>query len=53
MFTNAGYSIADVAAEYNIPEAELLNSANWTGNQFSFGTIALTFNFTYQGDIFV
>lgn len=53
MFTNAGYSTADVAAEYNIPEAELLNPNNWIGNQFKFGTTAFTFNFTYQGDILV
>lgn len=53
MFTNAGYSTADVAAEYNIPEAELLNPNNWVGNQFKFGSAAFTFNFTYQGDILV
>lgn len=53
MFTNAGYDTADVAAEYNIPEAELLDLNNWVGNQFTFGAIALTFNFTYSGDIFV
>ena len=53
MFTNAGYSTTDVAAEYNIPEAELLNPNNWIGNQFKFGSAAFTFNFTYQGDILV
>lgn len=53
MFTNAGYSTSDVSAEYKIPEAELLNPSNWTGNQFKFGATALTFNFTYQGDILV
>lgn len=53
MFTNAGYSAAEVAADYGIPEAELLNPNNWVGNQFKFGTIAFTFNFTYQGDILI
>lgn len=53
MFTNAGYATFDVATEYNIPEAELLNPNNWAGNQFKFGAINLTFNFTYQGDILV
>lgn len=53
MFANAGYSTADVAAEYNIPEAELLNASNWTGNQFKYGSMMFTFNFTYQGDILI
>lgn len=53
MFINAGYSTADVASEYNIPETELINPANWIGNQFKFGNAAFTFNFTYQGDILI
>lgn len=55
MFANAGYSTADVAKEYGLNEADLLDARNWSGNQFknvSTGVI-LTFNFTYQGDIFV
>lgn len=53
MFTNAGYSTADVAAEYGLTEAELLDPKNWAGNQFTTAGVALTFNFTYQGDILV
>ena len=53
MFANAGYSTADVAAEYGMSEADLLDPDNWTGNQFQFGSKTLTFTFTYQGDIFV
>lgn len=53
MFANAGYSTADVAAQYGIPEAELINASNWTGNQFKYGSTMFTFNFTYQGDILI
>lgn len=53
MFANAGYSTADVAKEYEILEADLLDAKNWSGNQFKNGGVILTFNFTYQGDIFV
>lgn len=53
MFTNAGYSTAEVAAEYGLSEAELLNPKNWAGNEFTSGGRALTFTFTYQGDILV
>lgn len=53
MFTNAGYSTAEVAAEYGLSEAELLNPKNWAGNEFTYGGKTLTFNFTYQGDILV
>lgn len=53
MFTNAGYSIPEVAAEYGMTEAELLNPKNWKGNEFNFAGKVYTFNFTYQGDIFV
>jgi hypothetical protein len=53
MFTNAGYSIPEVVAEYGMSEAELLDPKNWAGNEFTIGGKTLTFNFTYQGDIFV
>lgn len=54
MFTNAGYSTADVASEYGISEAELLDPNNWLGDVFtSIGGKTLTFKFTYQGDILV
>lgn len=53
MFANAGYSTADVASDYGIAEADLLDSANWSGNQFNHAGTILTFQFTYQGDIFV
>lgn len=53
MFVNAGYSTADVAAEYGVSEADLLDPANWMGNQFRHGSEVLTFQFTYQGAIFV
>ena len=53
MFANAGYSTADVAAEYGLSEADLLNEKNWKGNVFTFGSITYTFKFTYQGDILI
>jgi hypothetical protein len=53
MFTYAGYSTAEVAREYGMSEAELLDPNNWLGSQFTYGSTTLTFNFTYQGDIFV
>lgn len=54
MFANAGYSTADVAMEYNISEAELLDENNWLGNTFTNSSgLVFTFQFTYQGDILV
>lgn len=54
MFTNAGYSTADVAAEYSLSEAELLDEKNWKGDVFTTSAgISYTFKFTYQGDIFI
>lgn len=54
MFTNAGYSTADVAAEYGISESELLDKSRWAGDTFtsSSGKV-LHFKFTYTGEIFV
>lgn len=37
MFANAGVSTEDVAVEYGIPEDELRNPDNWSGNTFSYG----------------
>lgn len=51
MFANAGYSTADVAAEYGFSEAELLDPNNWAGNQLTIGGTVYTFTFTYQGSI--
>ena len=54
LFTNAGYSLSEVAHQYGISEAELLDTRRWAGDTFttSAGRM-LTFKFTYQGDIFV
>ena len=54
MFTNAGYSIKDVATIYNISETELLDTNRWSGDTFTASTgKTFTFKFTYQGDILV
>ena len=53
MFANAGYSTAEVASQYGISEAELLDTSRWKDNEFtSSAGVVYTFNFTYQGDIF-
>ena len=51
MFANAGYSTADVAAEYGFSEADLLDPNNWLGNQVTISGKTYTFTFTYQGSI--
>lgn len=54
LFTNAGYSLSEVARQYGVAESELLDTRRWAGDTFTTpGGIVLTFKFTYQGDIFV
>jgi hypothetical protein len=53
MFTNAGYSTADVASMYGFSEADLLDPSNWIGNEITIAGRVYTFNFTYQGDILI
>ena len=53
MFTNAGYSTAEVASQYGISEAELLDTTRWNDDKFTSSSgVVYTFTFTYQGDIF-
>lgn len=49
MFSNAGYSVEEVAEEYGLNVDDLLDEKNWNGSIFMG---MYQFNFTYTGDIF-
>lgn len=55
MFANAGYTVEEVAARYNVPAGELLDPANWSGDTFTSPSTGrtYTFKFTYQGEILI
>lgn len=54
MIMQTGYTVEEAAEELGVSEAELLDSANWTGKMFktSSMTDAKEFIFTYKGAIF-
>ena len=53
MLVNLGYTSSELSAWYDIPEEEILNNDNWSGDTFTYGGIAYLVQFNYTGDVLV
>ena len=52
MFANAGYSLEEAARELEVSEAELLDTSNWSGEEFTSKKGKFKFRFDYTGNMF-
>lgn len=52
LFANAGYSVSEAAAEFELTEAELLDPKNWEGDIYTENGVQYAFTFTYTGSLF-
>ena len=50
---NTGYTADELASELGIKVDDLLNEANWSGSEFTFGGKTWDFEFKYDGSVMV
>ena len=50
---NTGYTADELASELGIDVADLLDEANWSGSEFTFGGKTWDFEFRYDGSVMV
>ena len=50
---NTGYTADELASELGIDVADLLDEANWSGSEFTFGGKTWDFEFKYDGSVMV
>ena len=50
---NTGYTADELASELGIDVADLLDEANWSGSEFTFGGKTWNFEFKYDGSVMV
>ena len=50
---NTGYTAEELASELGIDVADLLDEANWSGSEFTFGGKTWDFEFKYDGSVMV
>ena len=50
---NTGYTAEELAAEMGIDVMDLLDEANWSESEFTFGGKTWNFEFRYDGSIMV
>ena len=50
---NTGYTPDELATEMGIDVADLLDEANWSGSEFTFGGKTWNFEFRYDGSVMV
>lgn len=53
MLTNLGYTSYEISELYDIPEEEVLNSDNWSGDVFTYGGLSYLVQFNYTGDVLI
>ena len=50
---NTGYTADELASELGIDVADLLDEANWSGSEYTFGGKTWDFEFKYDGSVMV